>query len=184
MLYQLQEFQRALLEPISSWAQATAKSLTNPTNPLSKVPGSERIAAGYELLHRLGKEYEKPEFGIKSVEAHGKNVAITEFTSLDKPFGKLIRFKRFSDDVEVIRKMKNDPVILIVAPLSGHHSTLLRDTVRTLLQNHKVYITDWKDARLVPLDEGIFHLDDYVAYVREFIRQMCIRDSAISALKI
>lgn len=176
MLYQLQEFQRALLEPISSWAQATAKSLTNPTNPLSKVPGSERIAAGYELLHRLGKEYEKPEFGIKSVEAHGKNVAITEFTSLDKPFGKLIRFKRFSDDVEVIRKMKNDPVILIVAPLSGHHSTLLRDTVRTLLQNHKVYITDWKDARLVPLDEGIFHLDDYVAYVQEFIRHIGAKD--------
>ena len=72
--------------------------------------------------------------------------------------------------------MKNDPVILIVAPLSGHHSTLLRDTVRTLLQNHKVYITDWKDARLVPLDEGIFHLDDYVAYVQEFIRHIGAKD--------
>jgi len=170
MLYQLQEFQRALLEPLSSWAQTTAKSLSNPTNPLSLIPGAQRLAAGYELLHRLGKEYEKPEFGIKSVQAHGKSVAITEYTVVEKPFCRLIRFKRFSDDVEVIRKMKNDPVVLIVAPLSGHHATLLRDTVRTLLQNHKVYITDWTDARLVPMEHGIFHLDDYVHYVQEFIR--------------
>lgn len=170
MLYQLQEFQRALLEPLSSWAQTTAKSLSNPTNPLSLIPGAQRLAAGYELLHRLGKEYEKPEFGIKSVQAHGKNVAITEYTVVEKPFCRLIRFKRFSDDVEVIRKMKNDPIVLIVAPLSGHHATLLRDTVRTLLQNHKVYITDWTDARLVPMEHGIFHLDDYVHYVQEFIR--------------
>lgn len=176
MLYQLQEFQRALLEPLSSWAQTTAKTLTNPTNPLSMLPGAQRVAAGYELLHRLGKEYEKPEFGIKSVEAHGKNVAITEYTVVEKPFCRLIRFKRFSDDVEVIRKMKNDPAILIVAPLSGHHATLLRDTVKTLLQNHKVYITDWTDARLVPLEEGIFHLDDYVHYVQDFIRTIGAKD--------
>lgn len=176
MLYQLQEFQRALLEPLSSWAQTTAKSLTNPTNPLSMLPGSQRVAAGYELLHRLGKEYEKPEFGIKSVQAHGKNVAITEYTVLEKSFGKLIRFKRFSDDVEVIKKMKNDPVVLIVAPLSGHHATLLRDTVRTLLQDHKVYITDWTDARLVPLEEGVFHLDDYVHYVQDYIRHIGAED--------
>ena len=176
MLYQMQEFQRALLEPLSSWAQATAKALQNPTNPLSMLPGTPRVAASYELLHRLGKEYEKPEFGIKSVKAHGKDVAITEFTVIEKPFCRLIRFKRFSDDVEVIKKMKNDPVILIVAPLSGHHSTLLRDTVKTLLQDHKVYITDWTDARQVSLDEGIFHLDDYVHYVQEFIRHIGAAD--------
>ena len=172
MLYQIQEFQRALLQPLTAWAQATAKTFVNPSNPLSLLPNAPRIAAGYELLYRLGKEYEKPEFGIKTVKAHGKDVAINEFTVIEKPFCKLIRFKRFSDDVEVIKKLKADPVVLIVAPLSGHYSTLLRDTVRTMLQNHKVYITDWTDARMVPLEDGIFHLDDYVHYVQDFIREI------------
>ena len=170
MLYQIQEFSRAMLEPISSLAQTVAKIYSDPNNPLSYYPASQRIAAGYELLHRLGKGYEKPEFGIKNVQAHGKQVAITEYTSLEKPFCRLVRFKRFSDDVDVIRAMKNEPIVLVVAPLSGHHSSLLRDTVKVLLQNHKVYLTDWTDARLVPISEGQFHLDDYVAYIQEFIR--------------
>ena len=176
MLYQYQEFQKALLQPLTAWAQATAKTFVNPSNPLSLLPSATRIAAGYELLYRLGKEYEKPEFRIKNVVAHGKNVAINEFTVVEKPFCKLVRFKRFSDDVNVIKKLKQDPVVLIVAPLSGHHSTLLRDTVRTLLQDHKVYITDWVDARLVPLEDGTFSLDDYVHYVQDFIRTIGAKD--------
>ena len=153
MLYQLQEFQRAMLEPLSSWAQTTAKAFSNPNNPLSYYPVSQRIAAGYELLYRLGKEYEKPEFGIRNIEVQGKKVTVTEFTSLQKPFCNLIRFKRYSDDVEVIKAMKQEPIVLVVAPLSGHHSSLLRDTVSVLLQNHKVYLTDWIDARLVPASD-------------------------------
>jgi poly(3-hydroxybutyrate) depolymerase len=136
------------------------------------VPGAERLAASYELLHRLGKDYKKPEFGIRSVNAHGKEVVVQELTTIAKPFCNLVRFKRFSDDVEVISKMKQDPVVLIVAPLSGHHSTLLRDTVRTMLQDHKVYITDWIDARMVPNDQGVFGLDDYVHYVEDFVRHI------------
>ena len=77
MLYHFQEFQRAMLEPVSSWAQTTAKAFTNKTNPLSFMPTSQRIAAGYELLYRLGKDYEKPEFGIKQIQAYGKKVAVT-----------------------------------------------------------------------------------------------------------
>lgn len=170
MLYQLQEFQRAMLEPMSSWAKTTAKIFSNPSNPLSLLPNSQRIAAGYELLHRLGKEYEKPDFGINEVVAHGKKVAVLEINSLDKPFCRLQRFKRFSDDFQIIKKLKADPVVLVVAPLSGHHASLLRDCVKTLLQNHKVYITDWVDASRVPLSEGNFSLDDYVTYIQEFIR--------------
>ena len=136
------------------------------------MPGSERLAASYELLYRLGKNYKKPEFGIRAVQAHGREVAIHERTTVAKPFCNLIRFKRFSDDVEVIKKLKEDPIVLVVAPLSGHHSTLLRDTIRTLLQDHKVYITDWIDARLVPPEEGDFGLDDYVHYLQEFIRSI------------
>ena len=172
MLYQIYDFQKALLQPLTEWAKTTAETFVNPANPLSLVPGAERLAASYELLHRLGKDYKKPEFGIRSVKAHGKEVAVQEFTALAKPFCNLVRFKRFSDDVEVISKMKQDPVVLIVAPLSGHHSTLLRDTVRTMLQDHKVYITDWIDARMVPNDQGVFGLDDYVHYVEDFIRHI------------
>jgi len=172
MLYHFQEFQRAMLEPVSSWAQTTAKAFTNKTNPLSFMPTSQRIAAGYELLYRLGKDYEKPEFGIKQIPAYGKKVAVTEYAEIEKPFCRLLRFKRFSDDIDVIKAMKKDPVVLVVAPLSGHHSSLLRDCVRTLLQNHKVYLTDWTDARLVPLKDGNFHLDDYVRYIQEFIRHI------------
>ena len=139
---------------------------------LSHLPGAPRIAAGYELLYRIGKDYEKPEFGIRSVTAHGHAVPIVEIPVLQKPFCNLLRFKRFSDDAGVIGDLKDDPVVLVVAPLSGHHSTLLRDTVRTLLQDHKVYITDWVDARMVPTEAGPFHLDDYVRYVQEFIRHI------------
>jgi poly(3-hydroxybutyrate) depolymerase len=83
-----------------------------------------------------------------------------------------LRFKRFTDDTTALSLMKNQPTVLVVAPLSGHHSTLLRDTVTSLLSDHKVFITDWTDARMVPLEEGPFHLDDYVEYVREFIRHI------------
>ncbi|MFZ9350700.1 MAG: polyhydroxyalkanoate depolymerase [Polynucleobacter sp.] len=172
MLYQIYDFQKALLQPLTEWAKTTAETFVNPANPLSLVPGAERLAASYELLHRLGKDYKKPEFGIRSVNAHGKEVVVQELTTIAKPFCNLVRFKRFSDDVEVISKMKQDPVVLIVAPLSGHHSTLLRDTVRTMLQDHKVYITDWIDARMVPNDQGVFGLDDYVHYIEDFVRHI------------
>jgi poly(3-hydroxybutyrate) depolymerase len=161
---------------MSSWARAASQAFIDGSNPASKVPGSDRLAASYELLHRLGKDYTKPEFGIRSVQAHGKEVAIHERTAITKPFCNLVRFKRFSDDVEIIKKLKEDPVVLVVAPMSGHHSTLLRDTVRTLLQDHKVYITDWIDARLVPVEDGEFGLDDYVHYIQEFIRTIGAKD--------
>ena len=172
MLYQMYEFQKALLLPMSSWAKAAADTFMNVSNPLSKIPGSERLAASYELLYRLGKEYKKPEFGIRSIQAYGSEVVIHEAIKVSKPFCNLIQFKRYSDDAQVINQMKHDPTILLVAPLSGHHSTLLRDTVRTLLQDHQVFITDWVDARQVPLSEGEFGLDDYVHYIQDFMRDI------------
>jgi poly(3-hydroxybutyrate) depolymerase len=172
MLYQLHEWQRAFLGPLSYFAQANARMLNDNNSPLGKLSGAQRIAAGYELMHRLGKEYEKPEFGIASAMAHDHEIAVIERVALDKPFCQLKRFKRFSDDPATIEKMKHDPIVLVVAPLSGHHATLLRDTVRTLLHDHKVYITDWVDARMVPVELGTFNLDDYVAYIEEFIRHI------------
>ncbi|MEA3395371.1 MAG: polyhydroxyalkanoate depolymerase [Pseudomonadota bacterium] len=172
MLYQLYESQRTLMEPFSDLAQTAAKAFNNPLLPWGQLPFAQRVAAGYDLMHRLGKDYEKPEFGIRTVGVDGVNVAIHERVEMSKPFCELRRFKRFSDDPATLTKLKGQPVVLIVAPLSGHYATLLRDTVRTMLKDHKVYITDWKNARLVPLSEGEFHLDDYVNYVQDFIRYL------------
>jgi poly(3-hydroxybutyrate) depolymerase len=172
MLYQLYEFQRALLNPLTAWAQAASKSFANPASPLAYVPGASRYSAAYELLYRLGKDYERPEFNLHQIVKDGHNIPIVEQTIIEKPFCRLLRFKRFADDSEAVAQLKDEPVVLVCAPLSGHHSTLLRDTVRTLLQDHKVYITDWIDARMVPVENGPFHLDDYVAYIQEFIRHI------------
>jgi poly(3-hydroxybutyrate) depolymerase len=139
---------------------------------LAQLPGASRVAAGYELLYRLGKTYGKPEFGIEDVQAHGARVPVVEQTVVSKPFCRLQRFKRYSDQTDVVARLKDDPVVLVVAPLSGHHATLLRDTVRSLLSAHKVYITDWNDARDIPADLGPFTLADYVGYIREFIRHI------------
>lgn len=172
MLYQLYETQRALLSPFAEFAAASSKLYSHPLSPFTHTPMADRVSAGLDLMHRLSKEYEKPEFGITSVDVGGIEVAVQQQVAIEKPFCRLLRFKRFSDDLEALGRMKDQPTVLVVAPLSGHHSTLLRDTVRSLLHDHKVFITDWTDARMVPLEAGPFHLDDYVAYVQEFIRHI------------
>lgn len=172
MLYQLYETQRALLAPFSEFASASAKLYSHPLSPFTHTPMSHRVAAGLDLMHRLAKEYEKPEFNIKTVRVDDVDVAVQEQVAIEKPFCRLIRFKRFTDDPTALTDMKAQPTVLVVAPLSGHHSTLLRDTVKSLLQDHKVYITDWTDARMVPTEAGPFHLHDYIAYVQEFIRHI------------
>jgi len=172
MLYQLYETQRALLSPFAEFASATSKLYNHPLSPFAHTPGAQRVSAGLDLMHRLSKDYEKPEFGITSVKVDKVDVAVQEQVTITKPFCRLLRFKRFTDDLEVLTQIKDQPTVLIIAPLSGHHSTLLRETVRELLKDHKVFITDWTDARMVPLDAGPFHLDDYVGYVQEFIRHI------------
>jgi poly(3-hydroxybutyrate) depolymerase len=172
VLYHLHEFNRALLGPATHLAGAAARMFSAPGSWLAQLPGATRFAAGYELFYRLGKNYEKPAFGIDAVEVDGARVPVVEQTALSRPFCRLQRFKRHSDRPEVLQALKRDPVVLVVAPLSGHHATLLRDTVRSLLCAHKVYITDWVDARMVPLEQGPFTLDDYVNYIRQFIRHI------------
>jgi poly(3-hydroxybutyrate) depolymerase len=172
MLYHAHEVNRTLLNPWVAWSGAAAQALSAPDNWLSQMPGVDRIAAGYELFYRLGKDYEKPAFGITSVIAHGRQAAVIEERALELPFCNLLHFKRCSDDPDALKQLRNDPVVLVFAPLSGHHATLLRDTVHTMLRDHDVYITDWIDARMVPLDKGKFGLDDYIAYIRRFIGQL------------
>ncbi len=172
MLYQLYEAQRALLSPFSEFASASAKLYGHPLSPFAHIPLAHRVSAGLDLMHRLSKEYEKPEFNIKSVRVRDVDVAVQEQVAVEKPFCRLIRFKRFTDDLPLLSVLKEQPTVLVVAPLSGHHSTLLRETVRALLVDHKVFITDWTDARMVPVEAGPFHLDDYIHYVQDFIRHI------------
>jgi poly(3-hydroxybutyrate) depolymerase len=172
MLYQIYETQRSMMEPFADFAQAASKLYSNPLSPFGQNPFAQRVSASYDLMYRLWKDYEKPQFGITTVNVDGTEIAIHERVEIDKPFCELRRFKRFTDDPATLTRLKGQPAVLIVAPLSGHYATLLRDTVRTMLKDHKVYITDWKNARMVPLEEGEFHLDDYVNYVQEFIRHL------------
>ena len=172
MMYNVYETRRSLMEPFVDFAQAASKLYSNPLSPLGTNPFAQRVAAGFSLIYRLGKDYEKPPFDIQRVDVDGTSIAIHERVEIDKPFCELRRFKRFTDDPATLTKLKGQPAVLIVAPQSGHYATLLRDTVKTMLKDHKVFITDWKNARTVPLTDGAFHLDDYVNYVQEFIRHL------------
>ncbi len=161
MLYELHEAQHASLTPLRLWAKATAEFYGNPFSVFSHNPMSRVLTAGADVVLRMTQRYSKPPFGLKETLIQGKTVEVSEEVMLDKPFCQLLHFKRDTK--------RKDPKVLMVAPLSGHYATLLRDTAKTFLPDHDVYITDWKDARAVPVTDGPFHLDDYVAYVQEFI---------------
>jgi poly(3-hydroxybutyrate) depolymerase len=164
VLYALHEMQHALLAPWNVWAKTHHELFSHPFSPLAYAPGAKRVAASADLFHRLTKRYEKPEFGLRRTVLDGREVEVTERVALRKPFCRLVHFERAAT--------RADPVVLLVAPLSGHFATLLRDTVRALLPDHEIYVTDWTDAKMVPIADGAFHLDDYVDYVREFIRHL------------
>jgi len=172
MLYDLLELHRALLCPATALAQAGARMFSSPESWLSQLPGAAHLAANYEFTYHLGRDYERPPFGIHSVDVRGSTMPVIEQTVMTKPFCRLQHFKRYADQPNLIHELSRDPAVLLVAPLSGHHATLLRDTAQTLLSGHDVYITDWMDARMVPLSEGPFTLEDYVGYIREFIRYL------------
>ena len=162
MLYTLHELSHTLLQPWNALARTNHQLFSDPFSPLAYAPVAKSIAAGSDLFLRLTHRYPKPEFGLDATVIDGKTVPVAEEVVLEKPFCQLRRFKRDA--------RRDDPKVLLVAPLSGHHATLLRDTVRAMLPAHDIYITDWVDAKMVPLAMGTFHLDDYIDYVREFIR--------------
>jgi len=171
-MYRLYEMQRRFVEPLAEIAGVSSQALRHPKNPFSTLPNVRALGASQALFHRLGKRYEKLPWSIDEVEAHSAPVSVAEEIIIDEPFCRLIHFVRRTHDADVARKLQSDPKVLVCAPLSGHHSTLLRDTIKALLQDHDVYVTDWLDARDVPLEKGIFHLDDYVHTVMRFIRRL------------
>jgi poly(3-hydroxybutyrate) depolymerase len=164
VLYELYDWQRASLEPWRHIAELGNELYGHPDSPLSYLPGSRNVAAAFDLMTRLTQRYERPEFGVRKVRVGDRECAVREVVELEKPFCRLLRFHRDG--------APQQERVLVFAPLSGHHATLLRDTVRALLPHHEVWITDWIDAKEIPIAVGPFHFDDYVAYVREFIRRV------------
>jgi poly(3-hydroxybutyrate) depolymerase len=160
-LYWMYEWGNAALQPSRAWADATMLMFKNPLNPFSKTTFGKSMAAAAEVYERATRRYGKPEWGIDSTLVGGERVPIRISTVWERPFCKLLHFERELEQ----RPRRPQPKVLLVAPLSGHYATLLRGTVEAFLPSHEVYITEWADARTVPLSEGAFDLDDYIDYL-------------------
>ncbi len=167
MFYQLYELNHAAMAPFRASADVMRLAYRSPLNPLSHTVLGRTLAAGFEVFERVTRRYGKPEFGLSTTTVDGHMVAVTEEIVWKKPFCNLIHFKR-----DLPPSVEQGPRILIVAPMSGHYATLLRGTVEALIQSADVYITDWIDARTVPLTDGNFDLDDYIDYVIEILHHL------------
>ena len=162
-LYYLHEMQRFWVSPLRAFANANRRVHSNPMSPLSHTSFGKSLLASSELVERLTRNYTKPEFGITETEINGKKVAVRDKVVHTRSFCQLRYFER---DI----KRPNDPIILLVAPMSGHYATLLRGTVKGLLPHAHVYITDWTDAKEIPLYQGGFDLNDYISYLIDFVQ--------------
>ncbi|MBL8701406.1 MAG: polyhydroxyalkanoate depolymerase [Alphaproteobacteria bacterium] len=164
MLYHFYDLHHAMVTPARLMAETLQHVFSHPLVPASYTRMGRAIAAGSEIFERATRRHGKPEFGIKSVPVDGTPVAVSEHVAHAKPFCELRHFRKAVDGAG-----RHEPRVMIVAPMSGHYATLLRDTVAALLPGHDVYITDWINACQVPLSQGRFDLDDYADYIIEFL---------------
>ena len=164
MLYDAYEMQRSLLAGASTLANIGAGWMQNPANPFSYSGMGPIVASALDVFAHAAAPRGKPEFGLETTIVNGQQVAVHEEIVLRKPFGQLKRFRR--------EGVEDAPRLLIVAPMSGHYATLLRGTVERMLPKHDVYITDWRDAKLVPMSDGGFDLDDYIDYLVAFLEHI------------
>ncbi|SIR28731.1 poly(3-hydroxybutyrate) depolymerase [Rhizobium sp. RU35A] len=167
MFYQLYELNHAAMAPYRAATETLRFLYSNPLNPFSQTTFGRTMAAGLEVFERITRRYGKPEFGLPTTTVNGETVSVTEKVVWSKPFCDLLYFER-----DLPKGTERGPKILVVAPMSGHYATLLRGTVEALMQGAEVYITDWQDARNVPVTEGLFDLDDYIDYVVEMIHHL------------
>ncbi|EKS30593.1 Poly-beta-hydroxyalkanoate depolymerase [Afipia felis] len=167
-MYWMYEMGQASLSPARAVADATKLMFQNPLNPMASTEIGKSIAAGCEVFERTTRRYGKPEWHIDHTDVQGISTPVEIRTVWEKPFCRLLHFRR-----KLVRPLREpQPRVLIVAPMSGHYATLLRGTVEAFLPSHDVYITDWADARTVPLAMGRFDLDDYVDYVVEMLHAL------------
>lgn len=167
MFYQLYELNHAFMAPFRATADAMNLAWRNPLNPWSHTALGRSFSAGFEVFERVTRRYGKPAFGLPTTTVAGESVSVEEEIVWRKPFCDLIHFNR-----HLPAGADKGPRILIVAPMSGHYATLLRGTVEALIQSADVYITDWIDARMVPVTEGDFDLDDYIDYVIDILHHL------------
>ena len=160
-IYWLYEMVHAALNPSRAFADATRLFFKNPANPLAHTTYGKSVAAAAELFERSTRRYRRPDWGINYTTVSGERVPVHISSVWERPFCRLLHFERAFTRMP----RRPQPRLLIVAPMSGHYPTLLRGTVETFLPNHDVYITEWADARMVPLSEGHFDLDDYIDYL-------------------
>ena len=159
------EMAHAALAPARAFSDASRLFFKNPMNPLTHTLFGRNMAASAELFERLTRRYGKPSFGFESTLVEGERAAIEERVVWERPFCRLLHFER-----QLTRLRRPQPRLLIIAPISGHYATLLRGTVEAFLPDFDVYITDWADARMVPLNAGAFDLDDYIDYLMAIFR--------------
>jgi poly(3-hydroxybutyrate) depolymerase len=165
LLYTAYELQRSWMNAASTWASIGSEMLGNPALPFGYGPGGNVMASALEVFAHASANYSKPAFDLETVTVDGTAYPVTEAIVLHRPFGNLLRFTHTG-------LPKNAPRLLIVAPMSGHFATLLRGTVERMMESHEVYVTDWADAKMVPLSAGEFDLDDYIDYVIGYLEHI------------
>ncbi|HMQ93599.1 MAG TPA: polyhydroxyalkanoate depolymerase [Amaricoccus sp.] len=180
MLYHAYEMTHAAITPMRAAARMGQEVMRNPLNPMSETYGSRAMSAALEMFINATRRYGKPEFGIDTTLVDGVKTPVVEEVVWSKPFCKVLHFRRDSAAAEA----RNDPRVLMVAPMSGHYATLLRGTVEAMLPEHEVYITDWIDARDVPLTQGEFDLDDYTDYLIELTEFLSRGGERISVMAV
>jgi polyhydroxyalkanoate depolymerase len=161
MLYQAYQAHSDVMVPVRKWAGGALQTLGQPLAGIVDNVALRNLTAAYELIARAGLTHARPAFGVDRVKVGNREVAVHEHVALTAPFGTLLHFKKDIDTPQ--------PRVLLVAPLSGHFATLLRGTVRTMLPEHDVYVTDWHNVRDVPLMHGRFGFDDYIAHLIRFL---------------
>jgi len=169
MLYSVYEMNRLAMTPWRAAANATRRMMRAPWNPMGDTVAGRTMAAAADLFESVTRRYGKPEWMIDHTLVNGHTVAVEEDVVWSDSWCDLLHFRRDPQALAEARGKRDDRKILFVAPMSGHYATLLRGTVETFLPDCEVYITDWQDARMVPVSEGRFDLDDFVAYIRKMI---------------
>ena len=172
--YQWHEFAYLALAPARAFSDVARVWFKSPLNPLAHTPVGRNVAASAELFERFTRRYGKPVFGLEETTIDGKQVPVIERVVWERTFCRLLHFER-----QWPSPHKPQPKLLIVAPMSGHYATLLRGTVEAFLPDYDVYITDWADARMVPLASGGFDLDDYIDYLIDIFRVLSVRKDGL-----
>ncbi|MEL6198433.1 MAG: polyhydroxyalkanoate depolymerase, partial [Pseudomonadota bacterium] len=180
MLYHAYEMTHAAIGPLRTAARLYSQALRSPFFPFSQTLAARSYAAAFEMFVDATRRYGKPEFGIDETEISGETVPVEIEIAAEKPFCNLLHFRRKT----ALAHVRNDPKLLIVAPLSGHFATLLRGTVEAMLPEHDVYITDWIDARDVAISDGRFDLSSYVEYISEFTRLLADDGERVSVMAV